>query len=315
MQFPDGRRFAFSILDDTDDATLENVAPVYRLLEELGFRTTKTAWPMDCPEGSRLYFAADTLQRPDYCAFVERLAAAGFEIASHGATMESSLRERTLAGLAFLRERFGDGVRLHANHGQNRENLYWGHQRFRLPGLRTLLARLRPGVPSLGAEEGSPYFWGDVARQQFAYVRNFTFSSLDMRARNPEMPYRLASTPYVDLWFSTTDAPDVHVWNRRVTRSALERLEARGGVCIVSTHLGKGFVREGRLDPEFEETLRWLSGRPGWFVPVSTLLDHLRSFGPADRSLSPWALARLELSYLFDQVGIRLRGMRQRASG
>ena len=29
MKFPNGRRFAFSILDDTDDATLEGVAPVY----------------------------------------------------------------------------------------------------------------------------------------------------------------------------------------------------------------------------------------------------------------------------------------------
>ena len=98
IRFPEGKRFAFTILDDTDDATLENVRPVYDRLQELGFRTTKTAWPMDCPEGSREYFAADTLQRADYLEYVQSLVAAGFELASHGATMETNLRERTAAG-------------------------------------------------------------------------------------------------------------------------------------------------------------------------------------------------------------------------
>lgn len=55
MLFPEQKRFAFSILDDTDDATVENVKPVYDTLMEYGFRTTKTAWPLDCPEGSAIF--------------------------------------------------------------------------------------------------------------------------------------------------------------------------------------------------------------------------------------------------------------------
>ena len=70
---PDGKQFIFTILDDTDDATVDNVKPVYDLLDELGFRTTKTVWPLDCPEGSNLYFAAQTLQDPDYLAFIREL--------------------------------------------------------------------------------------------------------------------------------------------------------------------------------------------------------------------------------------------------
>ena len=62
-------------------------------------RTTKTVWPLDCPEGSRNFFAAETLQDKKYLSFVHELADAGFEMASHGATMESSRRERTLEGL------------------------------------------------------------------------------------------------------------------------------------------------------------------------------------------------------------------------
>jgi hypothetical protein len=140
MEFPDGKRFAFTILDDTDDATLENVRPVYDRLRELGFRTTKTAWPMDCPEGSRIYFAADTLQRQDYLDYVRSLVEAGFELGSHGATMETSLRERTQQGLAFLEREFGFLPRVHANHGQNRENVYWGLERFQSPLIRPLIS-------------------------------------------------------------------------------------------------------------------------------------------------------------------------------
>jgi hypothetical protein len=103
MNFPQGKRFAFTILDDTDDATLENVKPVYDALKAHGIRTTKTVWPVDCPEGSRIFFAADTLQRKAYLEFVRRLSADGFEVAFHGATMESSRRDRTVRALEFLK--------------------------------------------------------------------------------------------------------------------------------------------------------------------------------------------------------------------
>ncbi len=43
--YPGNREFAFSVIDDTDDARLENIVPLYDLLTELGLRTTKTVWP------------------------------------------------------------------------------------------------------------------------------------------------------------------------------------------------------------------------------------------------------------------------------
>ena len=104
MFFPNNKRFAFSILDDTDDATLRNVKPVYDALREHGLRTTKTVWPLDCPEGSRIFFAAETLQNKPYLDYVHELADDGFEVAFHGATMEPSRRERTIRALDFLKE-------------------------------------------------------------------------------------------------------------------------------------------------------------------------------------------------------------------
>jgi hypothetical protein len=305
MQFPEGRRFAFTILDDTDDSTLENVRPVYDRLRHHGLRTTKTVWPLDCPEGSRRYFAADTLQRREYLAFVKELVAGGFELALHGATMESSDRERTIRGLEFIQQEFGFLPRLYANHGENQENLYWGASRLRSAALRGPLWPLRRGrrQGSSGEIPDSPYFWGDLCAQHIEYVRNLTFRSLNLLAANPQMPYRLTSTPYVAYWFSTADAADAVLFKYTVTRERLDRLEEEGGACIISTHLGKKFARDGRLDPEIDELFGHVASKPGWFVPVSTLLDYLREHCPgAGRSLGHLELFRLECRYLVDQA-------------
>lgn len=311
MKFPDGRRFAFTILDDTDDSTLENVRPIYERLRSLGLRTTKTVWPMDCPEGSRNYFAADTLQRPEYLAFVKELVRDGFELASHGATMEGSVRERTEAGLVFLEREFGHLPRLHANHGENMENLRWGFERFQSPLVRPLVRLLgrHPRDRFTGERRDSPYYWGDLFTRHFDYLRNFTFHDLDVLEHDPAMPYRLASTPEVRGWFSTTDVPDVGAFKRLVKRETLDALETRGGVCILSTHLGKGFVKDGRVDPQVDAMLEYVASKPGWFVPVSTLLDHLRAErGDHDTPLGALALARLELRFLLSELRARLRG-------
>ena len=137
IEFPDDRRFAFTILDDTDDATTENLGPIYKLLHEIGMRTTKTVWAVDCPpELQGPFFAGATLQDAEYLAFVKELVQEGFELAFHNATMGSSPRQRTIDALDVLRTEFGELPTVHCNHGLNRENLYWGINRYRTPGLR-----------------------------------------------------------------------------------------------------------------------------------------------------------------------------------
>ena len=42
VEWPEGRSLAFTVFDDTDHATLENVSPVYAFLRESGFRTKKS---------------------------------------------------------------------------------------------------------------------------------------------------------------------------------------------------------------------------------------------------------------------------------
>ncbi len=282
VEYPDRREFAFSILDDTDNGTVENLAPIYDLFHELGLRTTKTVWPLACPEGSENYFRSSTMAEPNYRRFAQDLQARGFEVTWHGATMESSNRERTIRGLEAFKEYFGHYPTLHCNHGQNRENIYWGASRYRNPLMRLAhrLARSARAPEFSGEVEGSPYFWGDLCRRHFRFVRGYTWHGVNTLASDPDLVYRLSWTPYVDCWFSTSDAADVGKFNRLVTAKSVDRLRAARGVCIITTHLGKRFVRDGRVDPQVEDTLRYLASLPGWFAPVSEILEHFRTLAP-----------------------------------
>ena len=157
-QFPGGARFAFTVIDDTDVATVDNVLPIYRLLESLGMRTTKTVWPVRCEEGSRNFSLSETMDDPHYHAFVVDLHARGFEIAFHGATMETSTRERTARALDRFRGVFGAPPRVHANHSFNRDNLYWASRGWTIPRYGCCTARpSRKGRTSIrGTARGRP---------------------------------------------------------------------------------------------------------------------------------------------------------------
>ncbi len=302
LEFPGGKRFAFTVIDDTDVATVENVAPMYRLLEQLGMRTTKTVWPLSCPEGSPDFGTSETLEDPGYLAFALDLQRRGFEIASHGATMESSPRERTLRGLERMRTTFGAYPAVHANHANNREGLYWGSARFDDPVVRALYRRMIAGRDTFeGHTDGSPFWWGDKASQHVRYVRNLTFDALDVRGINPTMPYHDARRNLVQWWFSAADAENCAAFNRLLRPAAQECLEQDGGVAIVATHFGKGFVTDGRVDPRTQRLLTDLGRRPGWFVPVGELLDWLRAAGVGG-TLPAHEWRRMQWRWLTDLV-------------
>lgn len=312
MTFPDGRRFAFTIMDDTDVATVANVSPIYRLLDELGLRTTKTVWPVGCPEGSPDFADSDTLEDEAYLAWVRDLERRGFEIAYHGATMESSTRERTERALTRYKQCFGGPPRVYANHSYNRENLYWGLDRLDDPLLRTMLKRVQERSPDYyqGHVEGSSWWWGDFAGE-ITYIRNLTYAEINLHRINPSMPYRDPRRPLIPWWFSASDAESVREFNQLISPAAQDRLEAEGGFCIVATHLGKGFVTDGKVNPETERLLRRLAAKPGWFVPTGTLLDWLRA-RRTDAELPSGEWRRMQWRWAWDLVVRNLRRGRLR---
>jgi len=46
IDWPEGKAFAFTIFDDPDYDSVDNVAAVYSFLSEIGLRTTKAVWPI-----------------------------------------------------------------------------------------------------------------------------------------------------------------------------------------------------------------------------------------------------------------------------
>ena len=300
-RWPQGKKFAFAIIDDTDVATVANVKPIYRLLEQLGIQATKTVWPVACPEGSPNFSSSQTLDDPEYLEFVVDLQARGFEIAFHGATMETSGRDRTLRALERFREVFGGYPRVHANHSRNRENVYWGTARVDQPLVKWLYGRASKDSAAYfdGHVEESAHWWGDVCASHIEYVRNLTFSELDLSRINPTMPYFDLSRPVVNWWYSAADAEDAGEFAALLSTRNQQRLEERGGFTIVATHFGKGFVSDGEVDAAVRERLQELSSRDGWFCSVAELLDWQRQQGRAGE-LPEREWSRMQWAWLAD---------------
>jgi len=190
LSLPGGKRFAFTIFDDCDNSTAQNTRPFYELLERLGMRTTKTVWSFSSPEIHPNWRGSSTLEDAEYKAFAQELQERGFEIASHGASMMSSPRDQTKRALDTFFEAFGHYPRSHANHGDNRDNIYWADTRFRSRLLKALYCGTRAGraAKSEGHVPDSPYFWGDYCRAHIAYVRGFTFPVTNLLSANQAGP-------------------------------------------------------------------------------------------------------------------------------
>ena len=304
VAWPGGRRFAFTIFDDTDYQTVDNGRPIYDLLTELGFRTTKSVWTLapDPPRPS----AGATCADPGYAAWVRELLELGFEIGYHGASSDTSTRPRSEAGLARFEELFERTPRAYANHSGNREGMYWGESRLSGPRRRVynFLTRYRRVGRFQGHDPSSPLFWGDLCAAKIDYVRDFVFDDVNTLRACPAMPYADPERPFVRRWFAGAEGATASAFLRTLSDANQDRLEREGGACIMYTHLASGFVEDGRVVPAVARAMRRLANKGGWFVPVSTLLDHIAAQRGVT-TLRPSDRARLEWRWLASSVRIR----------
>jgi hypothetical protein len=301
-RYPDGKTFAFSVFDDTDRATVANVRPVYELLADLGICTTKSVWALSSDTTQPI--GGQSLAEEEYVSFVRWLMSKGFEIALHNVRNGDSTRRDVEAGLERFREIVGNYPRVHCNHLENRDNVYWGLDRFRTAWVRhayNFATKFRAMGKYDGHRPGSAHFWGDLCRERIDYVRNFTFDDINLDNINPSMPYRDPERPYVKKWFSSSEGGDVDSFCRTLEETNQDRLEREGGVCIMYTHFAKGFFKDGQLDQRFVQRMTRLAQRPGWFVPVSTLLDRLEAVRGA-RDIPPSELRAMERTWFFAKL-------------
>lgn len=297
ITWPQGKDFAFTVFDDADYATIENVADVYSFLSDRGFRTTKSVWPLR-GAGVPLYGGA-TCEDKDYLKWVLGLKDAGFEIGYHMATYHSSDREETRRGIDRFRELFGQYPKCMANHSECRENIYWGSDR--LSGFPRLFynmaTRYRNHKRYFGHVVNDAFFWGDLCQESITYVRNFVFQDTNTLKACPIMPYHDPLRPYVNYWFASSEGARVESFNRCIEEQNQDRLEGEGGACIMYTHFASGFCDNKSLNSRFRFLMERLSKKNGWFVSVSSLLDYLRD-GKVKRDITDKQRRQLELRWL-----------------
>jgi hypothetical protein len=301
VSWPNGRRFAFTIFDDTDWATKPRVAPIYSLLGELQMRATKSVWVRGNRTGLN---EGSTCEDPEYVEWLLELQREGFEIGLHNVAPGTSNRAQIGESLTRFRELFGDGMIAHANHVGCDEGIYWGDAR--LTGWRrAVYRRLTAGTRAThrGHIEGDPLFWGDLCRSQVRYVRNFVFPHLNTLAMCPLMPYHDPARPWVNFWFAGADGGSCRSFLENFTRDAIDRLEDEGGLCIAYVHFGAKFARDGEVLPEVRAVLEYVAAKPGWFPHVSQALDFLRGDAtPEQRRIPQHQLRRLETRWLLTRV-------------
>ncbi len=306
ITWPQGKRFAFSIFDDTDLASLPKLVPIYDLLGSLGIRTTKSVWPLIEIEPTP--YGGLTCQDQEYLSWVKSLQQDGFEIGYHMARAHSSRRADAIAGLDAFRDCFGHDPYTMANHSANRENIYWGGAR--LSGIRARLydqlLTMKSGRTFTGHVEGDEYFWGDICRARVKYVRSFSFRRLNHLPHGPSIPYHDPSKPFVAAWFTSAHGPDCHSFAKIISEAEQDRLEEEGGVGIIYTHLAAGFVEQRKVDPNVERLLKRLASKGGWFVPVHTTLEYLRS-ERGIHTLTDQERTSLEHRWLLDQSNLTRR--------
>lgn len=274
--WPEGKRFAFTIFDDTDTMTVETGRRVYGFLEDCGFRTTKSCWSFR-GDPNRGKFPGETLDDADYRQWLLALESKGFDIGWHGATWHGSTRDQVAAALNRFAEVFQHDPTIATNHTGVEEAMYWGSDR--LTGWRRVLYNLltlyhNDGVYR-GGIEGDVHFWGDLCQQRIRYFRDFVFQETNTLKVCPFMPYHDPHKPYVNYWFASSNGRDIASFNRRISERNQDRLEAEGGACIMYTHFAYGFCENGELNSRFRTLMTRLSKKGGWYVPVATLLDHL----------------------------------------
>lgn len=301
IAWPQGKRFAFTIFDDPDAQTLSQCREVYSFLSDAGFRTTIGVWVLE-PGESRRNSEGETCANPIYRAWAQELQSRGFEIGFHNAAPATMTRDEIVTGLDRFREYFGSDPVTMANH-YNGDAMYWGPARL-TGGYRALYQAATLGRSRnrhFGEKPGHESYWGDVCKSRVRYCRNFVFRELNTLMLCPWMPYSDPDRPLVNYWYASADGTNCRICAERVSDDAVERLEADGGAAILYTHFGHGYFSSGGLDTRFQEIMRRLSKRNGWFVPVSTLLRFLESQGKG-QPITSEARSQMERRWLWSKL-------------
>ena len=296
--WPLNKEFAFTIIDDTDDSTIDKIKPIYDYLKSKNIKTTKTAWVYP----SRDVYKGGVIQDNDYLEFLLKLESEGFEIQSHNVGSGDFRRDEIIQGFNIFKEKFNRYPSLHINHSGNSDNIYWGYKRYGT--ILRFLIKLFKGQKRrfYGDEIESEYFWGDLSKTHIKYIRNRVFGGTNTLKYDPLMPYRDRNKKYSNYWFSSSDGHTITEFNNLISKKNIDKLIKENGLCIAYTHFAYGFLEQnGLINRQFKERIDYLSSKNGWFVPASEILDHLLKFKQKD-AVNSFYINMLDYRWLIARI-------------
>lgn len=273
--FPDNKKFAFAILDDTDNATLKNIEPIYQYLKNKKIISTKTVWMLPSNKNEHGHTHGSSLANKNYSAFISKLKYQGFEITSHGARGASSKRSVIIKGLKTYKKSIGNYPYMHINHSMNKDNLYWGEHRLTFSPLQWAYRATKGKTLFFGHIKNSPYFWGDIAKRSIKYSRDFSFHEINLAKIGSIVPRYVNGKSNYLKWFYTSNGRDINTFNKLLSPKNLDLIEMDGGYTIIYTHFGKGFFNRGQINPLFKQRIEDLTKRSVWITTTGELLEFL----------------------------------------
>jgi hypothetical protein len=253
------------------------------------------------------YFGSYSLQNRKYAEYIRELARKGFEIAFHGASMESSPRDIIVESLKQFKAILGFSPRTYACHAGNRENIFWGEHRFYFSVFKLWYRLLNSNAKNYfsGHDPKSVYYWADICGETFDYVRTFTFNDINL-LNIGRMPYLMKDRLCFKSSFYTCFADNVEEFNRLLSIENQIKLQKEKGVCILTTHFGKGFVKDGELNKKTKYLLSKIAKRNGYFAPVCEVLDYLMKVN-GNCILSKKEIFYLEFRWFIDTFQRKLK--------
>lgn len=301
------KKFAFTIVDDTDGAYVENIKPVYDCLYRSGIITTKTVWL----RAARDYFLGDSLENGEYLEFVLELQRRGFEIALHDIGSGVFTRSEILAALSEFKDYFGNYPKMQINHGDNQSSMYWCGKRFSAPvAMMYDFYKKKKGayVQSEGDLPESVSFWGDECKKHIKYIRNRVYGELNLLKRDKHTPYREKEKDlYSNYWFSSSDAMTADMFVKLLSKDNIDRLERENGCAIIYTHFGYGFVdKNNQLREDVRRAIEYAAEKDGWFAPASEILDFMLENKAESEYITKAANVMLDIKWIAERVYRRL---------
>jgi hypothetical protein len=303
MKWPLNKEFAFTVIDDTDYSTVQNIKPLYEYLKAKNIITAKTIWiypPSD-------YFKGQTVQDKEYYDFLLEIERDGYEILLHSVGSGIFKRPAIIEGFEIFKEKFGRYPSVNINHSLNPDNMYWGYKRF--GPVLSFISKYIEGKSRkfYGDEIESDFYWGDISKKYIKYNRNRVFNGINTLKYDPEMPFREINKKDCNYWFSSSDGQTIEEFNNLITRKNVDKLIKEKGLSIIYTHFACGFVEEnGEINRIFKENIDYLSSQNGWFVPISEILDYLLNI-KKKTSVSSLYINLLDLKWLIDRVKKRIK--------